>query len=249
MRKLFYLFTLSFISLFCVIACEVTENVDPNEKKSNKQSKKDTVRLLESNETIGGITYKAYTAIKIYWNGKVKEGTLLNNASINSITYKGETVIKFYESGKVSEGTLSADTSQKHITYAGNTKLMLDGSGNVTVGTISLINYDYDDDNLIEIRCLEQLDGIRYDTDGNGEADDKANHNDTYRSIFPHMASSEVGTYEGYELTKSLDFQNDNDYKYISNKAGWTTGVGFKSLLSKVIKDDNPTYSNFFGDV
>ena len=77
-----------------------------------------------------------------------------------------------------------------------------------------VVDYDSDDDGLIDITTLEQLDAIRYDLDGNGAvatADEAA-----YAVAFP----SEVATYaaiscgdgtaittcSGYELRSDLDF-------------------------------------------
>lgn len=74
------------------------------------------------------------------------------------------------------------------------------------------VDYDIDDDNLIDISNLEQLDAVRYDLDGNGivfTSDMVA-----YVSAFPNPAS-QMGCPDnclGYELKRDLDFKNIFSY-------------------------------------
>ena len=72
------------------------------------------------------------------------------------------------------------------------------------------IDYDSDDNNLIEVGSLEQLNAVRWDLDGNGASD-----NDGYTAAFPDalpgMGCDPTDGCAGYELTADLDFDTDND--------------------------------------
>ena len=88
---------------------------------------------------------------------------------------------------------------------------------------------DYDDDNdgLIDVGTLAQLNAIRYDLDGNGDATDAV-----YIAAFPSRDTSSVGrmgcpsgTCAGYELRANLDFDTDGDgATYTTSSAGVVTG-------------------------
>ena len=87
------------------------------------------------------------------------------------------------------------------------------------------VDYDTDDDGLIEITTLAQLNAVRYDLDGNGTSTGYA-----YHLAFPNRDRSQAGrmgcdltdhdsdsntpnqaTCTGYELMASLDFDTDGD--------------------------------------
>ena len=91
----------------------------------------------------------------------------------------------------------------------------------------TLVDYDDDNDGLIDITTLAQLDAVRYDLNGDG---DPASHASGYRSAFPNRDGSAAGrmgcpltdhdsntatpdqaTCTGYELLKDLDFDTDGD--------------------------------------
>ncbi len=82
------------------------------------------------------------------------------------------------------------------------------------------VDYDADDDNLIDITTLAQLNAIRHDLDGNGNA----THAD-YVAAFPNRETSATGrmgcaaTCAGYELLADLDFDTDGDDDVDSNDA------------------------------
>ena len=85
--------------------------------------------------------------------------------------------------------------------------------GLVTIGVAdaqgSNGDHDSDDDGLIEVSNLEQLDAIRYDSDGDGRPDD-ADHAPAYAAAF---AGSVCGSgCQGYELVRSLDFEDGGSY-------------------------------------
>ena len=107
-------------------------------------------------------------------------------------------------------------------------------------------DYDSDDDGLIEIRALEQLNAVRWDLNGDGEADSEASR-DAYAAAFPGavsgMGCAESGC-EGYELARDLDFDDAGSYASGAVNVKWTEGVGWLpvGLL------DNPFVSTFEGN-
>lgn len=90
-------------------------------------------------------------------------------------------------------------------------------------------DYDSDDDGLIEISALEQLNAVRWDLDGNGEADDQANQ-DAYAAVFPNgevgMGCPDSGCI-GYELARDLDFDDAGSYASGAVNTKWTEGAGW----------------------
>ena len=90
------------------------------------------------------------------------------------------------------------------------------------------VDYDADDDGLIEVDSLGKLNAIRYDLDGNGVAAGNA-----YGTAFPDRkaaAPNAMGCPNsgciGYELTADLDFDTGDkgdrtDDEYYNSGAGW----------------------------
>ena len=89
-------------------------------------------------------------------------------------------------------------------------------------------DYDADDDGLIEVSNLEQLDAIRYDTDGNGESREL-----TYRRAFfrplPGMGCPDTGC-TGFELVADLDFDTNRNGVTDAGDAYWNDGDGWESI-------------------
>ena len=107
--------------------------------------------------------------------------------------------------------------------------------------------YDTDGDKLIEISYLEQLDALRYDPDGNGAANETADAA-AYAAAFPVTAGSQVcvSGCTGYELSKSLDFDQAGSYKSGVINNAWTsttTGNGWTPIVH-TDADDNVTGYN-----
>ena len=106
------------------------------------------------------------------------------------------------------------------------------GQGASATEAAQLADYDTDNDDLIEITTLEQLNAIRWDLDGDGvpvSADSTS-----YAAAFPN-AAADMGcatTCAGYELNRSLDFNDDASYAATSHKATWTTCSGWEPLGS-----------------
>ena len=103
------------------------------------------------------------------------------------------------------------------------------------------IDYDADNDNLIDISNLAQLDVIRYDRNGNGaneasgaymvSVSDWANHT----SAFPRRKAGMgcPATCGGYELVADLDFDSDGDGDVDANDHGgvfWDSGEGWNPI-------------------
>ena len=83
---------------------------------------------------------------------------------------------------------------------------------------------DDDGDGLIDIYTLEDLDAIRYQLNGRAYQPSE--------SATPLMRGCPVAGCSGYELMRSLDFNANTSYRIISNKALWTTGVGWQPIGS-----------------
>ncbi len=101
----------------------------------------------------------------------------------------------------------------------------------------SVVGIDYDDDNdgLIDITTLAQLNAIRHDLNGNGDA----THAD-YAAAFPsHDTTSSgrmgcpSGTCTGYELLNNLDFDENNDGAITqADTTYWNGGAGWAPIGS-----------------
>ena len=87
------------------------------------------------------------------------------------------------------------------------------------------LDYDRDNDGLIEVSNLAQLNAIRWDVDGNGSTDDSGN-----ASAFPY-AASDMGCPSagctGYELNVDLDFDTNGNGRADSGDAYWNDGAGW----------------------
>ena len=98
-------------------------------------------------------------------------------------------------------------------------------------GTTGLIDYDKDNDRLIEIDSLAQLNAIRHDLG----ADGNKTHAD-YKAAYPSPESF-MGcptSCLGYELTGDLDFDEDGDGDRddtYNQGSGWTTIAGAYSAI------------------
>ena len=129
----------------------------------------------------------------------------------------------------------------------------------VTVTVVNRIDYDADNDGLIEITKLEQLNAMRWDLNGDGDAD-SAGNDSAYAAAFPGpVADAGAGDgalgcsdtqgntapCTGYELKADLDFNDDASYAdSSSNRAGWTTSTGW----APVGGNSNPFAATFDGN-
>ncbi len=108
--------------------------------------------------------------------------------------------------------------------------------------------YDADGDGLIEVEYLEQLDAIRYDLDGDGEADDDSSI-DAYAAAFPGTVCN--NNCNGYELARPLDFAAADSYASGAVSEEWTTGEGWQPIQSGeiwILVAENPFAATFDGN-
>ena len=116
------------------------------------------------------------------------------------------------------------------------------------------VDYDTDDDGLIEIEWLEQLNAVRWDLDGDGVVDDGANA-EAYSAAFPDMARG-MGCAEGcrgYELTRDLNFKSAGSYASGAMNDRWTSGNGWLPVgfsedrpFSTTLQGNKHTIANLF---
>ena len=93
--------------------------------------------------------------------------------------------------------------------------------------------YDTDGDGLIEVSNLEQLDAIRHDHNGDGESEGGFFSDPVaYAAAFPTSGREEVcrANCRGYELTRSLDFDEGGSYASGKVNSAWTTGEGWEPI-------------------
>ena len=112
-----------------------------------------------------------------------------------------------------------------------------------------VVDYDRDDDGLIEISYLEQLDAVRWDLYGKGEPSDEG----AYRAAFPNAARN-MGCRElcaGYELTRSLDFRSAGSYASKAVNTNWIDGngwlpIGIEEGFNSMFEGNGHTIANLF---
>ena len=80
---------------------------------------------------------------------------------------------------------------------------------------------DRDDNGLIEIDDLETLNAIRYQLDGSHLQ---------LSGVVPTSIGCARGGCKGYELTRNLDFDDDDSYSSTANKIIWTTEAGWQPI-------------------
>ena len=102
--------------------------------------------------------------------------------------------------------------------------------------------YDTDGDRLIEVTTWQQLHAVRFDLDGDGSVDDIANSDD-YAIGYPVGSNERVcdRNCTGYELSRSLDFSDAEDY----GAAGWIPIRDFNTTF----EGNGHTISNLYLDV
>ncbi len=118
------------------------------------------------------------------------------------------------------------------------------------------VDYDSDNDNLIEIAGHAQLNVIRHDLDGNGSP--TSGGATAYNTAFPNAASGMgcASTCIGYELTVNIDLDTDGDGNigsdtgdaYNNAGAGWVPIGGFPTAerYTAVFNGNGHTITNLF---
>ena len=100
------------------------------------------------------------------------------------------------------------------------------------------IDYDTDDDNLIEIRTLEQLNAIRWNRNGNFVGLDSVllgGNPDAFNAAFPNrniLGSCPNLLCQGYELVVDLDFDANGDGRITAadGDISWNGGAGWAPI-------------------
>ena len=103
------------------------------------------------------------------------------------------------------------------------------------------VDYDLDNDNLIDVANLAQLNGMRYDRNGNGANEASGRYSETttnfavHSSAFPRRKARMgcPGSCRGYELVADLDFDSDGDGDVDANDHGgayWNGGDGWTPI-------------------
>ena len=112
------------------------------------------------------------------------------------------------------------------------------------------VDYDADNDGLIEVSTLAQLNAMRWDLDGDGVA--SSGNETSYATAFPNaednmgcnesvvtIASNNTGNpaCTGYELSANLDFNTNSSAKSAANPTGadsgdtyWNSGNGWDPI-------------------
>ena len=113
--------------------------------------------------------------------------------------------------------------------------LMLTSTVGVASSQAGNGKYDTNGDRLIEVSNLEQLDAVRYDLDGDGSPDNDGDAS-KYGVAFPTSGTEAVceSACKGYELTRSLDFENPGSYASGAVNTTWTTGSGWEPIGDSV---------------
>ena len=108
------------------------------------------------------------------------------------------------------------------------------------------VDYDRDDDGLIEVSSLAQLNAIRWDLDGDGSASDT---DSGYDSAFPYamsgMGCPSAGC-TGYELNVDLDFDTNRSGDADSGDDYWNEGSGWAPIGTYVPNDDSSNFGATF---
>ena len=112
------------------------------------------------------------------------------------------------------------------------------------------VDYDSDDDGLIEITALAQFDAVRHDLDGDGTPTDEGMA--AYSAAFPDavqgMGCSTPEGCAGYELMADLDFNTDESGDADDGDAYWNNGAGWAPIGGdgSVVSADSYTERNPF---
>ena len=109
------------------------------------------------------------------------------------------------------------------------------GHGFAVLEALDVIEYDVDDDGLIEISTLAQLDAVRYDLDGDGIVDpaSRAAYLGAFTKAVDGMGCPPTTGCTGYELTGDLDFDSDGDGDVDADDhdgAWWNSGRGWEPI-------------------
>ena len=126
----------------------------------------------------------------------------------------------------------------------------------VTVLSTTTVDYDTDDDGLIEISHLAQLDAVRHDLNGSGRNSD-AVHAEAFPDGGDVLACGGLLGCAGYELNADLDFDTDSSGEADAGDAYWNNGAGWVpigdssgslSSFAAIFEGNGRTITNLFID-
>ena len=115
------------------------------------------------------------------------------------------------------------------------------------------VDYDTDDDGLIEVSSLAQLDAVRWDANGDGYSDHGGPLHVAFPSALLGMGCPTSGCV-GYELTGDLDFDTNASGGADSGDDYWNSGHGWVPIgtgtlhYGAVFEGNGHTISNLFID-
>ena len=123
------------------------------------------------------------------------------------------------------------------------------------------VDYDLDNDGLIEVNSLDQLNAVRWDLDGNG--DPASANTSSYAAAFPFAVTSTrmgcpAGGCTGYELDADLDFDTDGNRMVTSDDAypDWTPIDGYRAVfdgnghtITRLTITDGRQFTGLFGSL
>ena len=166
------------------------------------------------------------------------------------------------EGDTITYGVSSSDTAIARVTLSGTRVTIIpvaegrtfitvtatdDGSNQsrtqqfrVTVRPTTTVDYDTDDDGLIEISNLAQLDAVRYDLSGDG-----VSYSTPFAEAFTDgggvvLACGGLVGCVGYELSADLDFDTDSSGEADAGDTYWNNGAGWVP-----IGDSSSSFSSF----
>ena len=126
----------------------------------------------------------------------------------------------------------TSQTAYTHVRVRGD-------EGNIRGGFTSAVvqvDYDTDDDGLIEVRNLAQLNAMRWDLNGNGIADnssDRTKYSAAFSDPRESMGCAESANNNvcsGYELAADLDFDTNSNGNADSGDTYWNNGAGWTPI-------------------
>ena len=134
----------------------------------------------------------------------------------------------------------------------------------LSFSVIVLADYDDDNDGLIDVDSLAKLNAIRWDLDGDGSvsSSDKSKYDAAFPNAVAGMgclrdhdddtATPKVAGCTGYELTRDLDFDKNNDGEIDAADYYWNGGKGWVPIgdaakpFTATFNGDNKTISNLY---
>ena len=104
--------------------------------------------------------------------------------------------------------------------------------------TAQPIDYDEDDDGLIEVRTLAQLNAIRWDYNGDGQPapDTEVEYKMAFIGAVNDMGCPADGC-SGYELVADLDFDTNGNGHIDAGDAYWNDGEGWRSIAGSLHRE------------